>query len=84
MSEYGELGSDTQHPHAVAPSNFMTVGIPAGEWCRCVECRRIEKCSVIFDFYASAPGEKLICEICKQELDNGSNANEIADQFLGR
>lgn len=55
-------------PLTKAPDDWNTNGLEYGIYCQCNKCNRIERSTVVFDFYADGPGKPLICETCTTGL----------------
>ena len=58
------LGTSPSNPHIVAPDDWLTNGVKDGAWCKCCDCDRVGKSTILFDYYADKPGDKMRCEFC--------------------
>ena len=58
-------GQSRNDPFTVAPDDWHEKGLPYGAFCECSECGLVERSTMLFDFYADKPGDKLVCETCQ-------------------
>jgi hypothetical protein len=62
----GELLGLGMHanPHKVAPTDWHTNGVEYGAWCVCDKCGHLGRSTLLYDYYAPKPGDRLKCESC--------------------